>query len=1038
MPDTPNIATTLAAAGLTESPNTDLRSVVNATTSGATPTQTQFVVPTSSTPAVADMSRMNQDAQAYWAQQAPGTTVAVAGGNLYRVNDNQAVFTNAAGKQYLMDQRDSFSTIASRIPEFAQEWKTAYGYDPAAMQAKMTADAQQLNTDPISYLNSLGITNYKLLTDPTVGRVLADPTSGQAIQLDRIASGDLARYIRALSPAIEKTYGYETPDTRWLASQIAGENIDYAHQTGNEPLHALDTAFQNVDFEPYRNLPHGDFYAIANQVYGGKNMSMQDIAKIEHETMNVGQYVEDPEHPGKYMIDPKVAATLPKSAFDLVGKAAATTSPTAATTLPTATTSPTATAAPAAATTAPQSAAPAAKTPQEIQAALLAQILATSDPTKWTGEGFGSAQNNAADMAKILSGIGITDISQFGEIPTYQTLETQYQYNGSPATPNADGTFTVQDFVGADYDGNPAYQSRVVPASAVKTVYGTTQDYGEFGSAFAPVDQSKVITKDGKPVLQTGTSYGNKLTGQAVPNTYSERQTGNAWGGTFAGSGNTGYRVFFDDKGNPHFYTTGASSNTLYNMLADNPILNVAANIAAATIGGPLGTAALHAAEGQSLGDVAKAAALSYLGGQVGNYVTDAAGQAINPDVGSALGPDNIDIGGGFNPATGGSALNADALTNLAAKTAGNAVQQYVASGGKTDLGDAVLYGGISTGVNMVASQVPGYKDLPAPVRTFVDKSISSVIKDGNLSDAALQSAAIAAGIDAAKIGMADYRANYPLNSKEVAELTPEERAAYDSGGMRGLQNFTLQNQVLAKADTYKEGEATPPAETDHEAFLRSIGITPDTTGEWASPTNQEILDALYGGNQASDTVDVVGAKDTSNAEPGFENWVDPNTVLITGKKDVPVDEGTMEVTAPRLINAGDENVYNPGETYNAGDENVFAPGTTSSEKTTTNTGSKITVTPPGAKTPTPATSAQPSTPASYKGSTTTTLDPIYAETGSDWSLFKTLEELMAGSRAEKDSKKSKQKTKMASGGYLDNMLAESGSVDDLLKILRN
>ena len=44
----------------------------------------------------------------------------------------------------------------------------------------------------------------------------------------------------------------------------------------------------------------------------------------------------------------------------------------------------------------------------------------------------------------------------------------------------------------------------------------------------------------------------------------------------------------------------------------------------------------------------------------------------------------------------------------------------------------------------------------------------------------------------------------------------------------------------------------------------------------------------------------------------------------------------------------------------------------------------------------------------------------------------------MADHGAEKTGKKGKQKTKMASGGYLDNMLAEPVTVDDLLKILRN
>jgi len=116
-----------------------------------------------------------------------------------------------------------------------------------------------------------------------------------------------------------------------------------------------------------------------------------------------------------------------------------------------------------------------ASNPDVAKTYLTQQILGQGTTDKWSGEGKGSPQANAADMANILAGIGITDITQFGQLP----------------------------------DG----------------------------------------------------SFGNKLTGQPVPNTYSERQTGNAFGGTFAGKGNTGYRVEFDASGKPLFYTTGASSS---------------------------------------------------------------------------------------------------------------------------------------------------------------------------------------------------------------------------------------------------------------------------------------------------------------------------------------------------------------------------------------------------------------------------------------------------------------------------------------------
>lgn len=232
------------------------------------------------------------------------------------------------------------------------------------------------------------------------------------------------------------------------------------------------------------------------------------------------------------------------------------------------------------------------------------QILSQGTTSQWSGEGWGSAEKNAEDMAKILTGIGITDLSQFGEIK--QTVQGDPIYGGPGDDP-------------------------------VLLGYGP----------------DKVIT-----------TYGNKVTGQAVPNTYSERQTGNAWGGTFAGDGNTGYRVQFDAQGNPFFYTTGASSNDLAGLL-ENPILNIAANAAAAYFGGPLGVGTLQLAKGGDLSDAAKAALLTY-GAQQLSSGLNSTDLGMNSDltmaqIESGLGTEGYGVGaqatqsGLFDPAMIGS-----------------------------------------------------------------------------------------------------------------------------------------------------------------------------------------------------------------------------------------------------------------------------------------------------------------------------------------------------------------------------------------------
>jgi hypothetical protein len=66
-------------------------------------------------------------------------------------------------------------------------------------------------------------------------------------------------------------------------------------------------------------------------------------------------------------------------------------------------------------------------------------------------------------------------------------------------------------------------------------------------------------------------------------------------------------------------------------------------------------------------------------------------------------------------------------------------------------------------------------------------------------------------------------------------------------------------------------------------------------------------------------------------------------------------------------------------------------------------------------------------------GTTTTTETPFYAGAMDEFDLFATMDELLHP----KAQQNPQEDTKMADGGYLDHMLAEPMSVDDLLKLLR-
>jgi len=174
----------------------------------------------------------------------------------------------------------------------------------------------------------------------------------------------------------------------------------------------------------------------------------------------------------------------------------------------------------------------------------------------------------------------------------------------------------------------------------------------------------------------------NKVTGEQLQSGYGERTKDNLWSGSFEGKGNTGFGVQFDAKGNPVFYTQGASSNDLVNILGDNKILNAAAQIGAAYFGGPAGTAALNAAMGKDIGDIAKSTLMSYLGGQVANSVSGMEG------ITDVLGKTGTDI---------------------ASKAAGS----FVSNEGKFDLEKFLLSQGLNYGKNALTSSLDGFKINP-------------------------------------------------------------------------------------------------------------------------------------------------------------------------------------------------------------------------------------------------------------------------------------------------------------------------------------
>ena len=409
----------------------------------------------------------------------------------------------------------------------------------------------------------------------------------------------------------------------------------------------------------------------------------------------------------------------------------------------------------------------------EIVSSLSQQILGQGLTGKWSGAGHGSAEKNAEDMAKILAGIGITDIKQFGK----------FTKTGINETVNSDGK---GGFV--DQRGNPVDPKLVTSQMAGESEGGYYTEY------VAPVGSQEV--------------FGNKVTKQEVPLTYSGRQTGNFFGGTYEGKGNTGYGVQFDDQGNPYFYTQGASSNSLSNLLKDlGPIGQIA--IAAATGGLSLpaqlaANAGIQLLAGGNLKDIAKGTALSYLGGQAGNLISGSSG------ITDLLGKAGSDI---------------------AARTA----QQFVGSGGKADLEQMLLGNAVSSGINSTIGEIPGLDSL-SPVDRNMTSNLISAVATGTPIEQAIQNALV---------GKASYEAsNAVAQARNAPSSSTEQPKTYED--------------LMAGIEPRMSGVTKPDAGPSNDEILEMINYDPSLINNASVDTlgTKNAAEPATGKGKAMDEID--------------------------------------------------------------------------------------------------------------------------------------------------------------------------------------
>jgi len=472
------------------------------------------------------------------------------------------------------------------------------------------------------------------------------------------------------------------------------------------------------------------------------------------------------------------------------------------------------------------------------------QILAQGTTSSWTGQGFGSAEANAEAMAKNLVASGVTDINQVALID---------KKVDAVVTPDGEGGFV-------DAQGNK------VDASLVKenTDYGGGES-GNFTTTYtAPIGTEKVI--------------GNKLTGQQLISDY-DRSTGSAWSGTFAGEGNTAFRTSFDASGKPIFYTTGASSNDLVTLIGDDPILGKVVTAVAATFGGPVAVAALQAAMGKSIEDIAKGALLTYVGGQV------AGGISGSTDLVSSIGAD---------------------ATNVLARGAG----QYVSSGGKADIVQSLVGGAVDTGVNQITSLIPDFANLSQGAQDFTKNVVATTIKNGgDLSMGDLVDAAFKAGTAATKASAtgtiataikADTTINNAVNAEIERALTfdatgaTDVNAAMEAADAAGYGKFTFGGKTYT-IDTNNAGNAIAQLEADALATNTAANLKGgEFEGVDAAVAAQAKANNTVIGNTEADTLEEAAALAKSRNPTGTTFTYGGNTYTM----------GTSNAAVTQALNA--------------------------------------------------------------------------------------------------------------------------------------
>ena len=290
----------------------------------------------------------------------------------------------------------------------------------------------------------------------------------------------------------------------------------------------------------------------------------------------------------------------------------------------------------------------------------------------------------------------------------------------------------------------------------------------------------------------------------------------------------------------------------------------------------PLASASVTVANGGSLEDGLKNAAIAYVGGEIAQGVS----ANLSPELTSEFG-----------------AQAGRSMANVAGNVAATA-----ATGG--DPLQALLNGGLNAGVSAAALEVPGFSDMTKTQQAAVTRAISAELQGRDASQG-LINAAIGAGIDAAKKSDWEWNESSPTTTNELVDQTAPVAPATPVMP-------TQEQQVEAPVN---------PTEQDMNAFYESIGIDPSTL----SNTPAQSSDPLDYLNFLQDNIDKI-AEVSKTSGTGFgDDDIGQYTTDSLGNVFKQLDDGTMELYRAAEVNSDAYTTDSLGNIYKQLDDGTMS-----------------------------------------------------------------------------------------------------------------